>query len=213
MEEERYWSHLKKGDASQFMDSRNHVRACIIRHVYADGMTLRIDYLNYGAVQCDAIIHGSDIVRDEDVATQKLPSPPTSATDRSESGTNNPRRSLTAATKPPAAMSTKKAPKNLKNQIAQAVAAKIAEQHEQLTARNWPEIEATMEADDDGEVKLSFSTTVTNRPAEPGSVASKDSRIKTTLAFSLGKKSDSIDSPFPEADQLDLPGNSEPEPE
>lgn len=111
-------------------------------------------------------------------------------------------------------MSTKKKPSSPKNQIAQAVSDKIAEQHQLLTSRNWPEIEATMDGSEEKEVKLSFSTVVTNRPAEPGAVASKDSRIKTTLAFSLGKKSDSIDSPFPEADQMELGGASgEPEPE
>jgi hypothetical protein len=107
-------------------------------------------------------------------------------------------------------MSTKKA-KNPSNEIGEQVAAKIAEQHHELTTRNWPDILTTMDADEDSEVKLAFSTTITNRPAEPGTVASKDSRIVTTLSFSLGKKSDKIDSPFPDANQPDLPANGSPE--
>jgi hypothetical protein len=101
-------------------------------------------------------------------------------------------------------MSTKKAAKNPSNEIGEQVAQKIAEQHQDLTARNWPDIRATMDADEEKEVKLAFSTVITNRPAEPGTVASKDSRIVTTLSFSLGKKSDKIDSPFPLANQPDL---------
>lgn len=68
----RYWSHLKKGDATQFVDSKGDVRACIIRQVYADGMELKIDYFRDGNVICDAHIHGSDIVRDEDVVIRDL---------------------------------------------------------------------------------------------------------------------------------------------
>lgn len=101
-------------------------------------------------------------------------------------------------------MSTKKVAKNPENEIGEQVASKIAEQHHDLIARNWPDILQTMNADEDKEVKLSFSTVITNREAEPGTVASKDSRIKTTLSFSLGKQSDSMDSPFPLANQPDL---------
>lgn len=91
------------------------------------------------------------------------------------------------------------------DELAQQVSDKIAEQHSELTNRNWADIKSVMDADESNEVKLSFSTVVTNRPAEPGTVASKDSRIVTTLSFSLGKQSDKIESPFPEANQLDLP--------
>lgn len=99
---------------------------------------------------------------------------------------------------------SKPKPKNPDNEIGEQVAAKIAEQHHDLVARNWTTILETMESDDDREVKISFSTVVTNREAEPGTVASKDSRIKTTMAMPLGKLSDSIDSPFPLANQMDL---------
>lgn len=102
-----------------------------------------------------------------------------------------------------------KKPKNPANELGEQVASKIAEQHQELTQRNWPEIQRVMDDDEDSEVKLAFSTVVTNRPAEPGTVASKDSRIVTTLSFSLGKMSDKIDSPFPLANQPDLPGNGE----
>lgn len=63
---------LKKGDVSQFVDSKGDVRACRITHVYANGNELRIDYFRDGNVIKDAHIHGSDIVRDEDVATRDL---------------------------------------------------------------------------------------------------------------------------------------------
>ena len=72
MKDGRHWKHLKKGDASQFIDSKGDVRACVIKHVYANGHELRIDYFRDGLVVCDAHIHGSDIVRDEDVATRNL---------------------------------------------------------------------------------------------------------------------------------------------
>jgi hypothetical protein len=97
--------------------------------------------------------------------------------------------------------------KNPENEIGEQVAAKIAEQHQELTQRNWPDIQRVMDEDEDNEVKLSFSTVITNRPAEPGTVASKDSRIVTTLSFSLGKQSDKVESPFPLANQPDLPTN------
>lgn len=100
-------------------------------------------------------------------------------------------------------MSTKKA-KNPLNEIGELVAQKISEQHRDLTARNWPAIQETMDCDDDKEVKLSFSTVITNRPAEPGTVASKDSRIVTTVQWSLGKRSDKIESPFPLTHQPEL---------
>lgn len=99
-------------------------------------------------------------------------------------------------------MTTKK--RNPQNEIGEQVAAKISEQHLELTQRNWIDIKQVMDADEDNEVKLAFSTVITNRPAEPGTVASKDSRIVTTLSFSLGKQSDKIDSPFPLEDQPEL---------
>lgn len=67
-----HWSHLKVGDASQFVDSEGDVRACKITHVFANGHELRIDYFRNGEVIRGAHIHGSDIVRDEDVATRDL---------------------------------------------------------------------------------------------------------------------------------------------
>lgn len=102
-------------------------------------------------------------------------------------------------------MNTKHTQTPISDDLAQQVCEKIADQHRTLTARNWPEIKSTMEADEDGEVKLAFSTVITNRPAEPGNNASKDSRIVTTMSFSLGKKSDKIESEFPTAEQPDLP--------
>lgn len=68
-----YWSCLKKGDASQFSDNAGKIRACIIRHVYADGSGFKIDYYRDGEVIKGAMIHGSDIVRDEDIATKGTP--------------------------------------------------------------------------------------------------------------------------------------------
>lgn len=105
---------------------------------------------------------------------------------------------------------TKKA-QNPQNEIGEQVASKIAEQHHDLMARNWPTILETMEGDDDREVKITFSTVVTNREAEPGTVASKDSRIKTTMSMPLGKLSDAIDSPFPLAHQPELKVVGDPE--
>jgi len=89
--------------------------------------------------------------------------------------------------------------------LAQQVSDKIAQQHHELTNRNWAAIKEVMDNDEDHEIKLQFSTVVTNRPAEQGAVASKDSRIETVLAFSLGKQSDKVSSPFPLANQMELP--------
>ncbi len=86
--------------------------------------------------------------------------------------------------------------------VATAVADEIAKQHRDLTIRNWPEIQKVMDAEQ--EIKLAFSTALTNRPAEEGTVASKDSRIITTISFSLGKQTDKIESAFPDPDQMEL---------
>lgn len=96
---------------------------------------------------------------------------------------------------------------NPENEIGEQVAAKIAEQHQELAQRNWLDIQRVMDEDEDSEVKLAFSTVITNRPAEPGTVASKDSRIVTTLAFSLGRQTDKCESPYPLNNQPDLPTN------
>lgn len=91
-------------------------------------------------------------------------------------------------------------------ELAQAVADKIADQIRSLVIDNWPDIDRTMTSDEGKEISLSFSSKLTHRAAEDGTVASKDSRILTTLAFSLGKLSDKTESPFPEPDQLELGG-------
>lgn len=88
--------------------------------------------------------------------------------------------------------------------LATQVADKIAEQHRKLTLDNWEKIKEVMDADDDHEIKVSFATTLTNRPAEPGTVASKDSRIITVASFSLGKHSQKTESPFPDPHQMTL---------
>lgn len=89
-------------------------------------------------------------------------------------------------------------------ELATAVADKIADQIRQLAIDNWPDIEKTMDADEGKEIKLSFATTLTHRPAEEGNVASKDSRIVSVLNFSLGKQSDKTESPFPDPEQMEL---------
>lgn len=96
---------------------------------------------------------------------------------------------------------------NPENEIGELVAAKIGEQHQALSLEHWSEIKETMDRDDDHEVKVTFTTTLTNRPAEPGTVASKDSRILTTVAWSLGRKTAKMESPFPLAGQPELPTN------
>lgn len=98
---------------------------------------------------------------------------------------------------------SKKAPTK-SAELAAAVADKIADQTRQLVIDNWTDIDRTMNGSEDKEIKLSFGTVLTHREPEEGTVASKDSRIKTTLAFSLGKASDSVDSPYPEPDQMEL---------
>lgn len=90
-------------------------------------------------------------------------------------------------------------------ELASQVADKIAEQHRKLTIDEWDTISQTMDADEDKEIKLTFTTTLTNRPAEPGQVASKDSRIVSVVAFSLGKHTAKTESPFPDPKQMDLP--------
>lgn len=90
------------------------------------------------------------------------------------------------------------------DELAQAIAEKIADQHRTLAARNWPEIKSTMDSDETGEIVIQFKTTITDRPAEPGNVANKDSRIVTTMSFSLGKKSDKIESELPNPEQPEL---------
>lgn len=87
--------------------------------------------------------------------------------------------------------------------IASAVADEIANQHRALTIRNWPEIQKVMDAEG-GEIKLAFSTTLTNRPAEEGTVAAKDSRVSTVISFSLGKMTDKIESGYPDPAQMEL---------
>lgn len=94
--------------------------------------------------------------------------------------------------------------------LGDAVARELAKQHRELMNRNWGEIQTLLEDDDSGnEVKLSFSTTLTNRAGEPGNVADKDSRIISTIAFSLGKKTDKIESSFPDPNQPELPGHND----
>lgn len=93
--------------------------------------------------------------------------------------------------------------------IAAAVAAEISKQHRDLTIRTWPDIQRLL--DEDGEIKVSFSTTLTNRKAEEGTVAAKDSRIATVVTFSLGKLSEKIESGFPDPDQMEL-GEQGPKP-
>lgn len=95
-----------------------------------------------------------------------------------------------------------KKPQTQAADLASAVADEIAKQHRDLTIRNWTEIQKVMDAEK--EIKLAFSTALTNRPAEEGTVASKDSRIITTISFSLGKHSDKIESVFPDPDQMEL---------
>lgn len=98
------------------------------------------------------------------------------------------------------------AKKNTTGGLGDSVANEVARQHRELMQRNWPEIQPLLEDDETGnEIKLAFSTTLTNRPATDGNVASKDSRIITTIAFSLGKQTDKIESAFPDPNQLELP--------
>lgn len=93
---------------------------------------------------------------------------------------------------------------NPDNELGEQVAEKIAQQHRDLTLRNWPAIKNVMDNDEGGEAKVSFATVLTNRPAEDGAQASKDRRIVTTISFSLGKQTDKIESDFPVADQMEL---------
>lgn len=97
------------------------------------------------------------------------------------------------------------------DELAQQVSDKIADQHSELTNRNWAEINSVMEDDEDREIILSFKTTITNRPAEPGNVASRDSRIVTVLAYSKGRNSDKTESPFPDPTQPELPAVADPD--
>lgn len=103
-------------------------------------------------------------------------------------------------------MSTKKQ-QSASADLAEQVAEKIAEQHRKLTLDEWQTIKDTMDADEGNEIKLTFTTTLTNRPAEEGTVASKDSRIVSVVAFSLGKHTAKMESPFPDAAQMELGDN------
>lgn len=87
-------------------------------------------------------------------------------------------------------------------ELAEAVADEIAKQHRELVIRTRPDIQRLL--DQDGEIKVTFGTVLTNRPAEEGTVASKDSRILTTVHFSLGKLSEKIESAFPDPEQMEL---------
>lgn len=100
-------------------------------------------------------------------------------------------------------------PKSKSAELASAVAEKIADQVKQLVIDNWTDIDRTMNADEGKEIKISFATTMTHRAAEEGNVASKDSRILTTLAMSLGKLSDKTESPFPDPQQMELGGTDQ----
>lgn len=97
-----------------------------------------------------------------------------------------------------------KKPKTQAAELAEAVADKVAEQVRQLTIDNWKDIERTLDGSEGKEITISFSTKLTHRAAEEGNVASKDSRILTTLAMSLGKLSDKTESPFPDPEQMEL---------
>ena len=86
-------------------------------------------------------------------------------------------------------------------EIEKEIQSKSKEQVGELIGREWPEISRIL--DKDGEIKLSLGITVTNREAESGNHAEKDSRIRTTLAFAE-KFTDSVESPLDDG-QADLP--------
>lgn len=95
--------------------------------------------------------------------------------------------------------------KNPKNDRAAAIADKIAEQVRTLILRNWGIITPILNEEEggEGEIKLAFGTTISDRSATPGEEADKDNRIKTTLSFSA-KHSDKIEAAIPDPDQMEL---------
>lgn len=88
------------------------------------------------------------------------------------------------------------------NTLAKEIVDKSREQVGQLIGRRLPDINRILGKE--GEIKLSFGTTVTNRDAEPGAQADKDQRIKTTIAFAE-KFTDSMESALDDPTQPDLP--------
>ena len=79
---------------------------------------------------------------------------------------------------------------------------KVGEELALLLGRNWPEIEEMLR--EEQEINIAAKINITDRKAQPGEVASKDSRIKTTISFSK-KFSDSCEVPIPDPSQSELP--------
>lgn len=102
-------------------------------------------------------------------------------------------------------------PKTIKNERAQLIADKVAEQVRTLITRDWPEINAILDEKEggEGEINLSFKTLIRDRAATPGEEAAKDNQLRTVMSFST-KFSDSLESEIPNQNQPDLPRNEEP---
>ena len=82
---------------------------------------------------------------------------------------------------------------------------KVGEELALLLGRNWSDIEDMLR--DKQEISISAKIDISDRKAEPGTQATKDSRIKTTISFSK-KYSDSCEVPIPDPAQgeMDLSG-------
>lgn len=93
---------------------------------------------------------------------------------------------------------------------AHVIAQKIGDQVQQLVERNWRDISEIIEGDESGTIKVGFSTVINDRAPEPGAHADKDSRIATTMSFSV-KTSDKIESDIPDPMQPELPVGEDPE--
>jgi hypothetical protein len=92
--------------------------------------------------------------------------------------------------------------------LAAEITAKTAEQIVVLINRNWPGIRERLE-EDEGQIKLAFNVTITDRETEPGEHADKSNRIKTTISFSK-RFTDSTEAALDDPSQPMLPSLSGP---
>ena len=85
---------------------------------------------------------------------------------------------------------------------ANLIVTKVGEELALLLGRNWSDIEDMIR--DKQEITINAKIDISDRKAQPGEVASKDSRIKTTISFSK-KFSDSCEVPIPDPNQTEMP--------
>lgn len=87
---------------------------------------------------------------------------------------------------------------------ADTVIEKLQDQVKTLVNRNWPDINQML--DDEGELKIAFGVTLTNRDTQTGEQADKSDRLKMTLAFAK-RYTDSVECKLTDHPELPFPLN------